>query len=44
MGHFMLNERHVGMHPMTEQLRAAGFNKFLENEQVPYELRSGSQL
>ncbi len=44
LGLFMLKERHTTMHPMTAQLHAAGFTKFLENEQVPYELKAGTLL
>jgi hypothetical protein len=41
-GLFMLKERHAALHPMTEQLRAAGFTKFLDNEQVPIELKAAT--
>ena len=44
MGLFMLKEHHTSMHPLTEQLRVAGFTKFLENEQVPIELKVDTRL
>ena len=44
MGFFMLKERHIALHPLWKQLQEAGFAKFLNEERVPYELRSGQVL
>ena len=41
MGIFMLKEKHIALHPLWKQLQEAGFTKFLDEERVPYELRSG---
>ena len=44
MGLFMLKEKHAALHPLWKQLQEAGFAKFLEEERVPYEFRSGQLL